>query len=327
MARPFKGSIVRPARGSLCLALLLVVSCSHSPRRNQAIEEQPAAPVSILVEREISGSLLGKPLQRPFALAVDKRGTLYVCDAGNNRIVKFSPKLEAVADVGGFGVTEGLFNRPTFISVDNDLNLLVSDVGNRRICRFNSQLQYVESVRFFDDQEPLKFGYSSGVAVTDYGEIWVADQERNCVVVFSPTGRFERFVGDFGYAGGQLHNPEKIVTDSSGNFVVCDAGNRRLAWYDAYGNYLRQIEDEELQYPVAASPDGNRTWVLDRDKGRIVLFDDDGHRIFAAGPAIAGSARALRQPSDVTSLPDGRLVIADTDNHRLLVCRVIFDRP
>ncbi len=133
------------------LVLVFLASCGPPPKPELQPAESTKVPIALLVEREISGRVLGKPLLRPFGLATDARGAVYVCDAGNNRIVKFHPDLTPNVEIGGFGTDEGAFNRPSFIVVDYDLNLLVSDEGNRRICRYNSRLQFVEELAFYDD--------------------------------------------------------------------------------------------------------------------------------------------------------------------------------
>ncbi len=310
----------------LVLVLTLLVSCGHPPPKPKPQQaESSKVPVALLVEKEISGAVLGKPLSRPFGLAVDTRGVVYVCDAGNNRVLKLNLDLTADGEVGGFGASEGLFNQPSFVAVDYDLNLLVSDEGNRRICRYNSYLQFVEALDFYDAEDPLKFGYPSGVNLSDYGEVWAADRDRNRIVIFNNVGVFDRFIGEFGYPGRQLLSPEKIVRSRQGEFVVCDAGNSRLVIYDEYGNFLREIKISALEYPIAAISVHGRLWVLDGVTGKIHLIDGSGREVFEAGPTLVGSERALKEPSDIVMLTDGRLLISDSGNDRLLVCRIVFD--
>ena len=309
----------------LVLGLVFLASCGRPPKPEPPQSESLKTPVALLVEQEISGRVLGKSLLRPFGLATDARGAVYVCDAGNNRIVKFHPDMTPDVEIGGFGTNEGAFNRPSFIVVDYDLNLLVSDEGNRRICRYNSRLQFVEELAFYDDEDPLKFGYPSGVNLTDYGEVWVADGERDRIAVFNNVGAFDRFIGEFGYAGGQLLGPEKIVKNRRGGFIVCDAGNGRMVAYDEYGNFLREIKDNALDYPISAASENYGVWLLDGAMGKIYLFDGRGRKVFRAGPTLAGSDRALKEPSDVVILLDGRLMISDSGNNRLLICRVLFE--
>ncbi|MEW5994149.1 MAG: NHL repeat-containing protein [Candidatus Zixiibacteriota bacterium] len=308
-------------RATLVLVLLLT-SCTRPPQR----EELPTAaqvPVAIVVERAISGEILGQRLRRPFGLAVDSRGAGYLVDGGNNRILKFAADLTFTEDIGGFGAAEGLFNRPTYVTIDNELNLLVADEGNRRICRYNSRLEFVETIPFSDADDPLKFGLPSGIGVSDYGELWVADRERHRLAVFNNVGSFERFMGEFGAAGGQVRSPAKIARSRHGNFLVCDAGNGRIVVYDEYGNFERDFGRDYLAEPVAAIADAARIWVLDKSSSKILLFDARGRPVFEAGPMLPGTDNAMKETSDLVFFSDDQLLISDTGNDRLLVCRVI----
>jgi len=307
------------------LIVFLLSSCGQPPKPPLKVTDLSKAPVALLIQKEISGVILGKPLRHPFGLAVDARGVVYVSDAGNNRVIMFDSDLTPKQDIGGYGAQEGLFDRPSFLAVDHSLSLLVSDEGNRRICRYNSHLQFVEALAFYDDEDPLKFGYPSGVALTEYGEVWVADREKNRLVVYDNVGMFDRFIGDFGCSGGQLSSPEKIVKDDKSNFIVCDAGNGRLVVYDEYGNFLREVVDSTFEYPLAAVSVHKHLWVLDGDAGKINYLDEGGSKLFETGPGIPGSNRPLKEPSDIALLSDGRLIIADSGNNRLLVCRVVYE--
>ncbi len=307
--------------------LILLISCGKSSQ--QEISESPdhSSPEALVVERLISQDILGGPLRLPIGLAVDPQGRLYCVDGGNNRVVLFSENLQPVEDVGGSGTAVGLLARPTFVTIDNQLNLYVSDEGNQRLMRFDAQLNAVEEIRFYDPDEPLKFGYPSGIGVTPYGEVWVADRDLNRIAVFNNVGQFDRFMGEFGYPGGQLQSPEKIVRDPSGRFIVCDAGNSRLVVYDQYGNLVRTVKDGEFDYPMASAADRGGWWVLDGANGHIFYLDKRGNRVFKTGPQLPGADEALRHPSDIVLLPDHRLVISDTENNRLLVCRIVESQP
>lgn len=305
--------------------LLLAVSCSKPPHQGDERANQPV-PQSIIVTQEISGALLGVKLNQPFGVAPDMQRAVYVCDASNDRILRFDKDMVAEAETGGYGSSEGLLDRPSFITVDNSLNLWVSDAGNRRVCRFNTRLNYVDDISFLDQEDPLEFGVPSGTIVTDYGTVWIADREKNRIAVFDITGNFDRFVGDFGYGGGQLLKPEKIVANNRGDrYVVCDAGNRRLVVYDGYGNFKQEIKLWDMDYPVAAAVDDkNFIWALDRTNGGIDYLSPRGAKLFEIGPVIPGSKKPLLNPSDIAVLADGQLLISDTGNNRLVLCQVMY---
>ena len=309
----------------LVVLAFTALSCGGPDKRLMEMTASPSPPQLVLVERVISGPVLRTSLSKPYGLATDFRDNIIVVDAGNNRLVQFAPDLTPVRDIGGYGQQEGLLNRPTFVSFDNGLNLWVSDEGNRRVSRYNSQLNLVDELSFYDSDDPLKFGYPSGLAFTDYGEIWVADRNNNRIAIFSNVGQFDRFLGDIGYGGGQLKDPEKIVRLRSGDFIVCDAGNRRLVFYDRYGNHTDEIELPDSGYPRAVAESGKFLWVLDSGEGTLVCMNYRGEILYEAGPTITGDQTAVKDPSDLIALPDGRLLISDSGNNRILVCRIIYE--
>jgi hypothetical protein len=108
---------------------------------------------------------------------------------------------------------------------------------------------------------------------------------------------------------------------------VCDAGNGRIVQYDAYGNFDEEISHQLLKSPEAVYATSQHLWAVDGSAGRICLFDWQGNLLFHGGPMLPGSDRPLKGPADIVMLRDGRLLIADAGNHRLLLCRVIYEEP
>jgi|GEM_PF-516776 len=310
----------------LLLLMLLVVGCGQSTKLETSEERISKCPTAVVLDTIISGRILGQPLRAPSGLAIDKRGNVYLTDTGNSRLIRFDRDLIIQQDIGGHGSAPGLFKDPVFVTVDNDLNLLITDFGNRRICRHNARLQYVDEIGFRDIDDPLKFGMPSGVAVTRYGETWVCDTENHRIAIFDNIGRFDRFVGEFGYSGGELNYPQKIVSVPGDRFYVCDAGNSRVVIYDEQGNFDGDILSYTFESPHAlvVRPDG-LIWVLDDRTGQLACVDPTGDVLLTAGPLIPGCDKPLSNPSDLAFLTDGRLLISDTGNDRLLVCLVMFE--
>jgi hypothetical protein len=279
--------------------------------------------ISLFIESEIKGIVLGQKLNQPFGLAKDFAGNIYLSDHGNDRLIKFNEKMEAKKEIGGFGASEGLLNGPTFISFDNGLNMVVADEKNQRLSRYNLKLNFVNTVEFYNPESPEQYGYPAGMAFTSYGEMWVSDREKNRLVVFNNQGNFDRYIGDFGDSGEQLFAPEKIVTTQSRDFIVCDAGNSRLVIYDEYGSFINEIKSDDFVYPISAHVEKNMLWVLDGSSGVLFLMDLNGKQIYNFGPQIPGSVTLLKEPSDLLFLNDKKLLISDTGNNRLLICRII----
>ncbi|NLE56908.1 MAG: hypothetical protein GX616_00995, partial [Planctomycetes bacterium] len=58
-------------------------------------------------------------------------------------------------------------------------------------------------------------------------------------------------------------------------------------------------------------------------KNRIIFVADQGNnrvQAFTHGREYLWEISGLKGPQGVTALPDGRVLIADTDNHRVLLC-------
>jgi DNA-binding beta-propeller fold protein YncE len=307
-----------------CVTLL--GGCVNKSRLEREEPRPVGTPVGLLLEKEISGRILGKDLSEPFSLAVDPRGSIFLVDAGNDRVVRFDRELTPQRDIGGRGTREGLFDDPQHLTVDQNLTLWLVDQGNLRLCRYSERLMFLDVIDLRNDAEPLQIRHPSGIAVTDFGEAWVTDRDNNRVVLLDNLGRFRETVGGFGFPGGQMREPAKIITDRDNNMYVCDAGNGRVVIYDESGGFIREIAGEGLISPQAAAFDpSGYLWVLDGQTGRIhqVLGGDDMAE--GIGPIIGGELLPLNNPRDIAFMSDHRILIADTGNDRLLLCRILLD--
>lgn len=307
--------------------LLLILACGGPKSAGEEEVDDRPPPAALVVEKVISGRLQGTPLDTPFGIARSPINHYYLTDVGANRVIRMDSELEAIDDIGGFGFGAGQFNGPGFCHFDNGGSLWVSDDGNRRIVRLDARLNFVDELRLSDNDALADFGQPSGVAASAFGDLWVADRTADRIAVFDNLLSFDRLVGDFGYSGGQLTSPEKIVAEPDGGFLVCDAGRARLVRYDRYGNYRGEIELEQLAYPISVARDRNRLWVVDHHASALACVDGRGRTVFRTGPQLIGENTPLREPTDMTLLPDGRLLVVDSGNSRLLVCRIVIDQP
>jgi DNA-binding beta-propeller fold protein YncE len=70
---------------------------------------------------------------------VDASGNVYVADAGNNRIQKFSSSGTLITMWGSLGTGNGQFSNPSGVAVDASGNVYVADTFNNRIQVFSPQ--------------------------------------------------------------------------------------------------------------------------------------------------------------------------------------------
>jgi len=286
-----------------------------------------APPTELFLEKTVSGTMLGLPMGRPIALAVSDRGSVYLLEGANKRVIWFGRDLVPLRDFSGRGDLATSFSDPRSIAVDADRNVWISDFGHRRLLRTNDRLELTGEVDFRNDTTFGGLGRPGGVAVTGFGDIWTVDVDNQRIIVLDAVGDPSQTVGDFGHPGGKLDHPSKLLKGQDGHIWVCDRGNRRLMVYDGEGGVVREIGTGILEDPVAMALDSrHRVWVLEFESGKIHCFDREGRYLSTVGPAISGASQPLSHPTDLVFTADGQLIIADAYD-RLLICRTASPTP
>ena len=284
----------------------------------------PSIPTALVVESQISGAILGKPLKSPSALATARSGALYLLDSGNKRVIWLDSRFTPIRDYRGQGGISGSFSEPKYLTVDNEQYVWISDAGHRKLVQCSDKLEYVGETDLGGVDAGQNFGHPAGIAVTGFGDIWVADSDNNRIAVFDAQGQIDFIVGDFGYPGGALRRPAKLLLDRHDRIIVCDSDNRRIVTYDDRGGLFSETEHSVFEEPVATVLDSSdQLWVLDKSAGQIHCFDPNGRLLATLGPVVSGTDRPLARPSDIAFTLDGRMVVSDTGNDRVLVCRIL----
>ncbi|HEV2331671.1 MAG TPA: NHL repeat-containing protein [Gammaproteobacteria bacterium] len=122
-------------------------------------------------------------------LAVGRQGDIFVTQAHENLIQRFSPDGRLVASwKRGQGSGREQLNRPEQISAAPDGNLVVQDWGNHRMVTLSPAGRTVSTFDATKDV-PLKLASISGACVDQDGNIYVADYQLYRVQEFDPHGR------------------------------------------------------------------------------------------------------------------------------------------
>ncbi|MFQ5563398.1 MAG: 6-bladed beta-propeller [Parvularculaceae bacterium] len=184
-----------------------------------------------IIRLSSSGEPLGRfgaaVLKRPLGLGRDPaNGDIYVADAGDHTVKKFSARGKLLAVLGGPGRAPGYFNTPTHVTFHGGV-LYVADTFNFRIQKLTP------------DGEPLAvFGRNGimigdmarpkGVAVGEGGRIYVVESLYSRLLVFDPDGRLLMTLTATGKGGLGFYLPAGAWTDDAGRVYVADMFNGRI---------------------------------------------------------------------------------------------------
>lgn len=222
-------------------------------------------------------------LQKPFGVAVDQIGNLYVVDrtAGNFKIYGSDGEY-----LRSFGDRKD-YDMPTGIAVSLDgQNIYISDTGGvsskrHRILVYHGTTG--ELVRTFATRGSgdAELNLPKGIALHKDNELYVVDSGNFRIVVFdAKSGKMLRTFGSIGRKLGQFSRPKSIATCSSGLVLISDAAFGNIQIFNQQGQLLMFIGDRGNQLSpakymltsgVACDEDG-RLYVADQFFRKVDIF-------------------------------------------------------
>jgi sugar lactone lactonase YvrE len=260
-------------------------------------------------------------LQYPDGIAIDNKGVIYVADALNNRIQKFTADGQFVAKWGSEGTGDSQFNLPSAIAIDKNGFVYVADTNNHRIQRFTVDGEFVAKWGS-EGSDDAQFNEPKGVAIDINGFVYIADHRNNRIQKFTLDGEFIGKWGSEGIGNGQFRYPEGIALDNNGFVYVTDRNNHRIQKFTSDGEFIGKWGNQgsassQFQYPegIAIDSDGS-VYIADAYNHCVQKFTSDGQFVARWGSQGSGVGQ-FRSPGGVVLHNNGFLYVADTDNNRI----------
>lgn len=195
--------------------------------------------------------------------------------------------LQANFSIGVSGIGEKEFSYPRALAFSPDGTLYIADSGNHRIQFFLPDGTYAGSFGTFGSLSeglPLLGSLNEpwGIAVSEKGEVFVADTWNHRIQKFSSKGEPILVWGIFGTQEmeGSLYGPRGIAIDPLGRVFVADTGNERILIFDQEGNLLGKIGEEGFEIGQFSEPVGvafdrsGNLYVTDTWNQRVQVFTE-----------------------------------------------------
>ena len=254
------------------------------------------------------------------ALAATTAGGVFVGDTSSDAIDEFAAGGAFVRTWGRSGRAAGRFTLPRSVALDGAGNFLVADTRNDRVERLRPDGSVIDvwgkrsSLGFpTTGNDPGDFRDVTGVAVDPAsGEVWTVEGGNHRVQRFGSDGTPLAVYGGTaaGSAPGQFTEPLGVAVGPGGEVLVADTRNDRVqrrdpvtgAWSVLPGSFARPSA-------VAVGADGRR-YVAEAGAGRVRVLRADG--------AVEATIDGLDAPEGVAVDGAGRVIVSDTQRHRVL---------
>lgn len=269
----------------------LIPALVDEHEKNGTLQREP-----LFVEREV----LPVPLAYPAKVAVSPDGRrLAISDPSYDQVVECT--LEGLV----LEVHTG-FSHPHGVRFDEEGRLLVCDSAAGRVVRADGEVL----------ADAMSWPWD---LAADNNGMWVVAEAGHHRILRIKPGEFRARVasgtGAFGAADGILAKAEMAqpsgVARTGDGIVFVDSEPGRLRLMGPL--QVTTLVADGLAHPLAVAADGDGGHVYVADTFNSVL------RAWEDGVLRTLPVEGLDEPGGLDVLPDGRLVVADTNNHRVVV--------
>jgi hypothetical protein len=246
-------------------------------------------------------------LAEPSGVATDAFGRVYITDASQHRLVRFDAGGTWLGEAGALGSAPGELRRPAGVTALGTLGVAVLDRENRRVVSydlFGRLVGVLADLAALEDE----LGRVDAVALSADrgGALYLADGDRDRVLVLDFAGRYVRTLGGFGGAPGSFRGLAGLGAGPRGELVTAERTGARVQRLDPSGSPV-------AAWPLAVRPGRGRLAVAVDDSLRIAVADETSGRLwlFDAAGGLLGALADLASPRAVAFAPDGSLLVAE----------------
>ncbi len=206
------------------------------------------------------------------------------------------------------GVTDNytLFLRPGSAAPSDDGGLFVTSFGGDKILKISAN--GVKTLSFSGGVRGISHPFD---IIKTGGYLFFSAYGSDEVMRSSMDGRKMIRFGSSGSGPGQFLGPQYIAADGNGYIFVTDEGNKRVSKFSYDGAFIFSFGRKRGAFPGFSEPTGiaytdNNLLVADKHDAVLYLFDKSGNFIRSFPSDV------LKAPEGISTLPDGRFLLADS---------------
>lgn len=212
--------------------------------------------------------LRGSRLVYPNGIGVNSRGEVYVADSGSGEVVVFSESGRALRLLKLPGRGKAVL-RPLAVHVDDADSVFINEASSGNLYQLNRNERVVQTVG------GGKLSYANGIATAKNGDIYVADSNKQRLVVFDQFGKLLRYLGQG--EQNQSFLPRGLAFDKRGDLLVADTLGSRIVELNDMGHLMEHWGSpgsgrEQLSFPNGLAYERGLLYVVDRGNNRVVIW-------------------------------------------------------
>lgn len=269
----------------------------------------------------LAGEHTGTTFERPYAVAVDATGNIYVSDTSLKKVFVFDVTQKQIRTIGDKGSAK--LQSPIGIAIASSNKIFIADSKVRRVFAYD-----LEGNLLFGIGEENEFASPTGLAFdSSSSRLYVVDTNNHLVRVYNDEGKFLFTFGKRGGDDGEFNFPTNI-TVHKGKVYVVDTINGRVQIFDLEGKFVSKFGQLGNTPGYFSRPKGialdlfGHIYIVDAAFDNFQLFNEKGEALMFIGQAGAGIAE-FQLPAGIFIDKDNYIYVVDQLNARVQVFQFI----
>ena len=261
------------------------------------------------------------PMLRPYAVATDGKGRVYVTDTGLQAVHIYDFPAKKYRQIFWIDRGRSRLISPVGVALDEAGLIYVSDSQLNRIFVYEPKKR--KRVRTIG--EAGQFERLTGIAYHPaLNRLYAVDTAAHRVVVFDPGGKTVMTFGRRGDQDGELNFPTHVTIDSGGLLYITDSMNFRVQIFDSDGRFLGKLGKLGNTLGSFSKPKGvavdaaGHIFVVDGLYDTVQIFNRQGELLMNFGKT-GETEGDFYLPSGIAIDNKNRIYVADTYNQRVAV--------